>query len=426
MSFLQKLYNKKIVICFYILLPIIEIITSYVVENLNTAITPGMIYKTLFILYGVVFLLIIDKEYRKNNLILLGTIAIGMVLHTIVTTENLTIGMLLTKATQILKYICFPIALWFLYRYIKRGNKLDIKILVIVSAILGTMMVLAIITGTDMPTYLSTPSAGHSGWIHSGNELSTIFAMLYPIVIYYLAKNKNKLGIYAVIVSSYGLLAIGTKTALLALIITLITFGIWGIIKVKEDIGKNYIFIILMLILVILTTTTYFPTLAGINKKIATAEEMTVETEENSDHKEKLIDNFVFSGRSEYLKEQLDIWCKSGIDEKLFGLAGENKPVNDDNKYAIIERDFHDLVITYGIVPTIVYFVPMIIVLLEFAIRFFKNIKQEFNTYNFTIGIVIAMMLGVAYIVGHTLLVPTVSILLALVIANLNSVEETE
>lgn len=426
MNLLQKLYNKKIVICFYILLPIIEIITSYVVENLNISITPGMIYKTLFILYGVVFLIFLDKEYRKKNLIMLGILGIGIILHTIVTVEAFTIAALFTKATQLLKYICFPIALWFLYRYVKTGNKLDIKILVYVSAIYGTMMILAFITGTYMPTYPSKPDAGHSGWIYSGNELSTLFAMFYPIVIYYLAENKNKLCIFTAVVSTYGLLAIGTKTALLALIITLIAFALWGVLKIKENIGRNFLFIVIILVITVLVTATYFPTLTEVGVKISKAEKITENIEDENEQKEQLINSFIFNGRSEYLKEQDELWKNSGFTQQLFGLAGENKPVDANNKYTIIERDFHDLVITYGIIPTIIYFIPMITVLSEFAIRFIRNIKKEFNTYNFTLGVVIVMMLGVAYIVGHTLLVPTVTVFLALVMANLNPMEENE
>ena len=48
---LQKIYSSKVVQAIFIILPFIEIITSYMVLNTDFPITLGVIYKTLFLLY---------------------------------------------------------------------------------------------------------------------------------------------------------------------------------------------------------------------------------------------------------------------------------------------------------------------------------------------------------------------------------------
>lgn len=426
MQLLKKFYSEKIIMWFYILFPIVEILTSFVIVNTTTSFTPGMIYKTLFILYGVIYLVFIDKNSRKLNLAILGLFAIATITHTVITIEGYTLGNLITKANQLLKYICFPISLWFLYRYVSNGNKLHMKTFVICAAIYGGSMILARVTGTAMPTYDSKPNGGHSGWIYSGNELSSLLAIFYPVVIYYLAKNKDKLGVLSLLVSTYALLAIGTKTAFLSLFIYMIGFLIWGIIKHKEEIGKSFIFIVVILAIVTAACVPCSPTLTEINERINKATQTSSGEGSEKPTTEEVMDNLIFNGRSEYLAMQMEKYQKASVPEKLFGLSGDEKPVYDNGEYMIIERDFHDLTITYGIIGIIIYMIPIIIILVNFFKRFIKFFKDEFNTYNFVIGITLLTLLGIAFIVGHVLLVPTVAIFLSALFANLANLEESK
>lgn len=424
MKLLEKLYNQKIITSIYVLLPIIEIITSYMITNMEITVTPGIIYKTLFLLYGVSYLILVDKKYRKTNCIMLGLFGVMMILHTVITIESFTIAAIFVKISQSLKYLCFPIVLWFLYRYIQNGNKLDIKTIMICAIIYGGTMIIGWITGTYMPTYNTRPDAGHSGWIYSGNELSSILSMFYPIIIYYTARYKNKLGIMALFLTTYGLLAIGTKTAFLALIISILAFLIFGIIKFKKQIGKNLVFIMSILVITIMGVFTYFPTLTEIAERVNIAKSEVEETISKENQQSEIVDNFVFNGRTQFLDIQQKKFDQVSIPQKMFGLNGEDKPANENKEYKLIERDFHDLIITYGVIPTILYFIPFAIIGVSFALRFFKNFKKEFNTYNFSLGVSIMMTLGVAYIVGHVLLVPTVTIFLCFVLAKLHDESE--
>ena len=62
---LQKIYSSKVVQAIFIILPFVEFITSYMVLNVDFPITLGVIYKTLFLIYGLGYLIFVDKE---NNI----------------------------------------------------------------------------------------------------------------------------------------------------------------------------------------------------------------------------------------------------------------------------------------------------------------------------------------------------------------------
>ena len=52
---LQKIYSSKVVQAIFIILPFVEFITSYMVLNIDFPITLGVVYKTLFLIYGLVY-----------------------------------------------------------------------------------------------------------------------------------------------------------------------------------------------------------------------------------------------------------------------------------------------------------------------------------------------------------------------------------
>ena len=137
---------------------------------------------------------------------------------------------LMNKAVSMTKYMCLPVTLFFLYRYLKNGNEFSLKTLVYSAGIYATAILISAITGTALPTYDTAPERGISGWIYSGNELSAMMSLFYPIVIYYAAKYKSLSFMFILAVMTYGLLVIGTKTALIGLIGAILGILIFSII----------------------------------------------------------------------------------------------------------------------------------------------------------------------------------------------------
>lgn len=422
---IEKIYDERIIKYFYILLPVIEMITTYMVINTKTSITAGMIYKTLFLVYTIIYLLFFDKINKKLNYILLGIFTISIIANVVITMESINVSSLVNKAITISKYICFPISLIFLYKYHLNGNRVGLKTLAHSATIYATIMIIARVTGTHIPTYDSNPNWGHTGWFYSGNEISALMSMFYPITIYFCSKYENKLMKYSLVVVTYGLLTIGTKTSFVAIVVTLTSILIFEIIMYfakKQELSKKMLFTIFMLIVVVLASAPYSPSMTFIADRF---EKAKVEAESNvnitKEESNKLVYNtFIFNGREVYIDNQLDEYKKAPIQEKIFGLSDSKKVISEEGQIGIVERDLYDLLFTYGIFGVVVYFIPMLIIIWNFVKKVFSNFKEECNEKNLIMVISIVLTLGISYIAGHVLLAPTVSLFLAVIFSKLN------
>lgn len=420
----DKLYSPKVIQIFYILLPLVEVITTYMVMFTETPFTLGMVYKILFLIYCLGYLIFIDKKQRLINFAILLFFTISIVFNLFVSLDNYSLTNILYKLTSMAKYICFPISMFFLYKYTINGNKIHLKTLVYSATIYATIMLIAQLTGTQIPTYESAPDFGHSGWLYSGNEISALMAMFYPIIIYFASKYNRKPMIYSLVIVTFGLLAIGTKTSFVAILLTIIMSLIYSLFRyglLKSELSKNMLYITFILLIVLIGSAKYSPSLSYMIERFNIAQNKSTEIEDKKTGKQVLIDNFVFNGRSEYLATQSKIYKDASIQEKLFGLKDNSKIENDEGDYNIVERDFHDILFIYGIVGLIIYFIPMILILLRFIIKLIRDFKNEANEKNFAICISIALTLGISYIAGHVLLAPTVALFLSVIFSKLNS-----
>lgn len=427
MKKIEKLYDEKIVKWFYILLPIIEVITTYMVRNTSFPITIGMVYKTLFLIYCLFYLLFIDKKKKVYNYLLIGVFALSIIINMIVTVDISSIGTIMNKLIDISKYMCFPIVMMFLYKYMLNGNKVSLTTLVYSATIYATIMIIAKLFGTQLPTYTSNPDYGHSGWFYSGNEISALMSMFYPIIIYFTSKYGNKLMIYSLAAVTYGLLAIGTKTSFVAITITIISIIIFELVMYlikKTKLSKRMLFISFLLGVVVLASSPYSPSLNFMIERFENAKNNVDMNEPDSD--KVMLQTFVFNGREKNVADQSEQFKNAPLKEKIFGLSDSNKVLDENGKSDVIERDFYDILFTYGYFGIIVYFAPMIIIVSIFMKRLFSDFKKECNEKNFVMGVSIMLSLGISYIAGHVLLAPTVAIFLSVLFAKLNEPEELE
>lgn len=424
---LQKIYSSKVVQAIFIILPFIEIITSYMVLNTDFPITLGVIYKTLFLLYGLVYLIFVDKEKRKWNFILLGAFAITILANVAITLSSFSMSALINKAVSMTKYMCLPITLFFLYRYLKNGNEFSLKTLVYSAGIYATTILLSAITGTALPTYDTAPERGISGWIYSGNELSAMMALFYPIVIYYAAKYKSLSFIYVLAVMTYGLLVIGTKTALIGLVFSILAILIFSIIAFawkKTKIAKSTLIITIILTVAVAIAMPYSPSYkyieGRINKLISQSQQEDGEEQQNG------VENLIFNGREKYVYEQKKLAADASPLELLVGLKDEHRVIDDTGNYTVVERDFHDVKFGYGLIGLAIYLIPIFLIAISFFVRLFKNFKQEFTVRNFCIGLSGLLGIGISYIVGHVLLAPTVAMFLGTIFIKFNDRQNKE
>ena len=82
---IEKIYDEKVINWFYILLPLVEVMTTYMVLHCNTSIPVGVVYKTLYLGYCIGYLVFFDKEKRALTLSVLGLFLVSTVINFFVT-----------------------------------------------------------------------------------------------------------------------------------------------------------------------------------------------------------------------------------------------------------------------------------------------------------------------------------------------------
>lgn len=85
-------------------------------------------------------------------------------------------------------------------------------------------MIVAMQTGTDFPSYPHS-KIGSRGWFFAGNDLSSLFAIMFPIIVLYsIHKTTSFSKIYywiPTILAMYASIMVGTKVGYGAIVITL-------------------------------------------------------------------------------------------------------------------------------------------------------------------------------------------------------------
>ncbi|MBS7726339.1 O-antigen ligase family protein, partial [Vibrio cholerae] len=85
-------------------------------------------------------------------------------------------------------------------------------------------IIAAMATGTDFPSYPNS-KIGSRGWFFAGNDLSSIFAIMFPIVVLYsVHKTTSFSKVYywiPTVLAMYASIMIGTKVGYGAIVITL-------------------------------------------------------------------------------------------------------------------------------------------------------------------------------------------------------------
>ncbi|MGQ0454585.1 O-antigen ligase family protein, partial [Bacillus sp. SS-TM] len=90
--------------------------------------------------------------------------------------------------------------------------------------ILSITMIVAMQTGTDFPSYPHS-KIGSRGWFFAGNDLSSLFAIMFPIIVLYsIHKTTSFSKIYywiPTILAMYASIMVGTKVGYGAIVITI-------------------------------------------------------------------------------------------------------------------------------------------------------------------------------------------------------------
>ena len=394
--------NNKFVTILFILYPLIDLLTALQVRYFSLPVSIGVVVRGLIIL--MLFGIVVFKSNSKYRSFTIGYFILLMVYGGIYFLTKLDTN-IIKEAINIFKMFSLPTMLLLLLNfYDELGiDKRSIKnILYINGYVFALLLVIAFITKTGNLTYPSKYHLdGYMGYFYAANEISAIAVILFPFMY---EKISNSIFFKIVgMISAIIFLMIGTKTVLIGICLTVVYYVIVSLIK-----KKNRILYITFMI-AILTFAYFSPAYQNIktrrdriNENLMIKEEtlLAYNTDDTSDK------DIISSGRDEFLKDNNNLYKKSSIDEKLFGLGYTKYDLR------LVEMDLCDIFYRGGLVGLIIYIIPFIYVGLLIIKKVFK--KFNLNIANSYLSLGFGLLL--ALLSGHVLVSPAVNIYLALIL----------
>lgn len=417
---------------YIILQPLIDLITSICVRYINPYFTFGILIRSLFLIFTLIYALFIsNKKWKKIIFVYCSILALYITIFFINTIINNGTTLIISQFKSIIKVFYFSILLVSFIPIIKETN---INTNYLIYSLLGYTSIISITTilGIGFDSYANGSGYGKNGWFYAANEIGTILCILTPFLLLNLInvatiKNKKKLvkqkiielvTLLFVVISS---LWMGTKVPFLGLIFSLfVSLGVCIINIIKKQNRKIYSFKIigiLILFLIIFGVISYSP--VGKNLGISINKIINISENNSKSQSHSNIKTVVLSSRDIYYDNTLKEYKNSSIISKLFGIGYITNQDNQILERKNIEIDYFDILFSNGILGFIIYFAPLFIILI-YIIKLLwnkKNMIFENNIIFYIYSIFISLI--IARLSGHIFTAPAVSFYLALIISQL-------
>ncbi|MEH7455724.1 hypothetical protein CON65_06125 [Bacillus pseudomycoides] len=465
---------EQFLLFFIILQPVLDLLTSLSIMVLKINATFGIMVRFLVMAICGVYILLQARE-KENRKFLIYLVVLGVVLCLGFINNKLNKSPIIMgeevkffgKAVYI--YIMlgsYILALKSLKKMTNIGDKVRNSI-VYSSLIINIVMVVSIATSTDLGSY-QWMKVGSRGWFYAGNELGSILAIIFPIVVLYsIQKTKGITSILYWIPSLlmiYSLIQVGTKVGMGSIGATLgvaIVIILLQLLFDRRNPNKKVLLLngVIAIILLAGVVGTFKKTPLAQNMGIHTgylAEqnaaqqqqkekeikeklkeeqqhkkgkpeekakiEAEVKKELEKEQKKENQENLIFSGRQVYAERHKQFFKEAPMSQKLLGMgyAGNykyNAQKQPDPK--LIEMDFHDWFYDFGIIGFILMMIPFIYYGLKILLAFITRFKDIFNIKYGMLAASLALALGIAYTAGHILTAPGVGIYFIVVLAYL-------
>ena len=435
---MKRIYNNEVISRFLVLQPIIDIITSLMINELLIPISLGMIIRFLFLVYASGYLII---KRDKKIICVISILILYTGLSTIgnfILKDNFS---LFTQASFILKFLYFPISLLFFYKYFKEHKELNMNVYIHASLLMTLSLVVAILTNTSYCSYMGGDFdchlRGYLGWFNSANETSIILIFYLGMMLINYLKQKNSMGYFYLLLVAIFMILIGTKTGFIGLFGILVIYILYYVISTMINNKKVVLFKkVLILLISIIGVILYIPntplyfnldlSYRYSKEQLVTNKDDNIPTlKTNNTDSEIVANHLVFNDRDDFLTINKEIYSNSNTFNKLFGITNQDNYINGIKYDHICERDLHDLIIYYGIVGFLIILLVSLYLLFKLIKNIIKRPKILLDDKFIITGIVTSLMLAVSYLAGHTLFNPAVSIYLALVITNLVRMSDT-
>lgn len=411
--------------------------------------TVGIVVRFVFMLLALGYLLLHHKQQGAKKYILylclFGIVlAIGLV-------NNLMIKSPVSFGEEV-KFIMksvYPIVLLFGYiialKELKNNEFAFHKIItyfLYATLILSISIIAAMATGTDFPSYPNS-KIGSRGWFFAGNDLSSIFAIMFPIaVLYSVHKTTSFSKVYywiPTVLAMYASIMIGTKVGYGAIVITLgiaLFFLFIEYMMHRKKEGKGFTYLVNTIVaaivlggLLVLTPQTPIAKNMSIHLQIYEYKKSVQDEKDRKEgkvvkeeeHKQgELTDSemksLIYSDRDKFLKVYKQYYKEAPLSQKLFGMGYAG---NYTTKMKLVEMDFHDLFFAFGIVGFLMYLLPLLYFGIKIFIRLITNFKKLFSVKHMLLASTLVLSLGIGFMSGHVLTAPAVSIFFVVILAYL-------
>ncbi|HHL3300108.1 TPA: O-antigen ligase family protein [Bacillus cereus] len=440
-------YFPHFLLLFIVFQPILDLLTSFSIYVLHMSATVGIVVRFAFMLLALGYLLLHHKQQGAKKYILylclFGIVlAIGLV-NNLMVKSPISFG---EEVKFIMKSV-YPIVLLFGYiialKELKNNEYAFHKIItyfLYATLILSISIIAAMATGTDFPSYPNS-KIGSRGWFFAGNDLSSIFAIMFPIVVLYsVHKTTSFSKVYywiPTVLAMYASIMIGTKVGYGAIVITLgiaLFFLFIEYMMHRKKEGKGFTYLVNTVVaavvlggLLVLTPQTPIAKNMSIHLQIYEYKKSVQEEKDRKEgkvvkeeeHKQgELTDSemksLIYSDRDKFLKVYKQYYKEAPLSQKLFGMGYAG---NYTTKMKLVEMDFHDLFFAFGIIGFLMYVLPLLYFGIKIFIRLITNFKKLFSVKHMLLASTLVLSLGIGFMSGHVLTAPAVSIFFTVILA---------
>ena len=383
---------SKIILIFIFLQPIIDLLTSISINYLHLTISVGIVVRSLFLVLIIYYYVFIRKISKKQLMYLLGILvfSLSFIIFIYLSKEPMD-----SNIVSLIKYLYFIILLILID---SKDLKISKRNLFYIALIYILLIFVPRMLSLDFNSYREG-NIGSVGIFNSGNEINAILVFLLPLYLTNLLKEQSlayRLIFFAVM--AYVSLLTGTKVLLFFfLLITLIkilpeTKKLSNKAKIVSLIGVG---ITCALLVILIPKTNFYHNIV-----------LSLEYNNINSFKDifsyNFLNNVIFHERLTFLVNNFNIYINSGIRSILFGIGLTSNSI----LLKEVEMDLYDILITFGIIGTLLLVIPVIKYLLSLN-------KQDKDLIIGTIFLLI-----VSIISGHVLLSPAVSIYLIIGLKN--------
>lgn len=376
---------------FLIISPFLDLFTSIGIKYNIDQLTIGIIIRGLFMLLMIYYSIFL-KDNKKQTIIFLSVIFTYIALF--LTKTILTNGNITYETTVIFKTFYFIILS---ITFINLEKPIDSKYYIACFTTYLLLVFIPNILNIGFNSY-EIAKVGQVGWFNSANEISTILSILTPILIAYLMTKKNKiLSVLYLIIIPITFFSIGTKVPILSLAIICGFYFLYSLYKLirKKD-TKKITFILTGLFIIIISTAILLPKTSFYKNIKIHLEYLEVDNIVEIFTDTELIDHFLLGSRLKLLSQNIKTYKESSTIEILLGIGAEHRQS---------EMDFFDIFINYGIIGFALIATILIILIIKQKPKYTINTKLS-----------LLLAITIAFLSGHVLVSPAVSIFIPLLL----------